>query len=190
MPRSSSFVPKYRMHRATGQAVVTIEGRDFYLGPHRSKASLVEYDRLIAEWLAGGRALPLESPGELAMSELILRYWKFARQYYVKNGKPTRMQEHVRLAMKLVRKTYGHTTAGEFGPLALKAVRLKLVETGGSRGYPHVFIATIHDSIMATPEHAETVRGVMLEEFEKLGVCPRLKIEDYGAADVACGCAR
>jgi hypothetical protein len=48
-------IPSYRMHRVSGQAVCTIAGRDFYLGPHGTKASKIEYDRLIAEWLASGR---------------------------------------------------------------------------------------------------------------------------------------
>ena len=52
MPKLVDSVPKYRLHRASGQAVVTIQGRDFYLGPWKSKASRVEYDRLIGEWLA------------------------------------------------------------------------------------------------------------------------------------------
>ncbi len=34
MPILKNAVPKYRKHRATGQAVVTLNGRDFYLGPH------------------------------------------------------------------------------------------------------------------------------------------------------------
>ena len=33
MPRLTERNPSYRKHRATGQAVVTIGGRDFYLGP-------------------------------------------------------------------------------------------------------------------------------------------------------------
>ena len=52
MPTLISSVPKYRKHKATGQAIVTIQGRDFYLGPHGTKASKLEYDRLIGEWLA------------------------------------------------------------------------------------------------------------------------------------------
>ena len=60
MPRvSSDYVPKYRLHRPSGEAHVTIDGQDFYLGPYKSKASYVEYDRLINEWLAGGRRLPI-----------------------------------------------------------------------------------------------------------------------------------
>ncbi|MDA1055828.1 MAG: hypothetical protein O3C40_36015 [Planctomycetota bacterium] len=58
MPRCpSSNPPKYRKHKPTCQAVVRIQGKDFYLGPHGSAASKREYDRLIAEWYANGRNL-------------------------------------------------------------------------------------------------------------------------------------
>ena len=49
MPKLSNSVPKYRKHRGSGQAVVTLNGRDFYLGPHNSKISRLEYDRLTSE---------------------------------------------------------------------------------------------------------------------------------------------
>ena len=50
MPRRpSSNPPKYRKHKPTGQAVVRIQGEDYYLGPHGSVASRREYDRLIAQ---------------------------------------------------------------------------------------------------------------------------------------------
>jgi len=40
MPRLVHSTPKYRKHRASGQAVGTISGRDHYLGPYRAKAML------------------------------------------------------------------------------------------------------------------------------------------------------
>ncbi len=57
MPTLLNAVPKYRKHKASGQAVVTIGGVDHYLGPHGTKASKNEYDRVIAEWMANGRQL-------------------------------------------------------------------------------------------------------------------------------------
>src|SRR5436305_508691 len=51
MPRLVHRNPAYRKHRASGQAVVTIDGKFHYLGPHGSRASRIQYDRLIAEWL-------------------------------------------------------------------------------------------------------------------------------------------
>lgn len=55
MPRLIHAVPKYRKHRASGQAIVTIAGRDHYLGPHGCKSSHMLYDRLIAEFLSADR---------------------------------------------------------------------------------------------------------------------------------------
>ena len=49
MPRLASALPKYRKHRASSQAAVTLSGIDHYLGPHGTKTSKAEYDRLIAE---------------------------------------------------------------------------------------------------------------------------------------------
>jgi len=47
MPRLTNSTPKYRKHWASGQAIVTLDGRDFYLGPHGTRASRREYDRLV-----------------------------------------------------------------------------------------------------------------------------------------------
>ena len=49
--------PSYRLHKPTGQAVVTLSGQDHYLGKFGSTGSRAEYDRLVAEWLANGRQL-------------------------------------------------------------------------------------------------------------------------------------
>ncbi len=48
-------LPKYRKHKASGNAVVSIGGKDHDLGPHGSETSRAEYDRLIADWIASGR---------------------------------------------------------------------------------------------------------------------------------------
>ena len=76
--------PKYRKHKATGQALVTIGGKDFYLGPHNSKASQLEYDRHISEWLANGRRLPGAADQGLSVTQLIAAYWRFAQTWYVR----------------------------------------------------------------------------------------------------------
>ncbi len=126
--------PSYRHHKPTGQAVVTLDGRDIYLGKHGSATSKAEYDRLIAEWLSNGRCLLVKSEGEqqadLAVSEIILGFLKFADEYYRKDGKPSGEIDNIRLAIRLLRKLYGHTQAGKFGPLALKAVRQAMIDSG------------------------------------------------------------
>jgi hypothetical protein len=75
MPRLTQSVPKYRKRRASGQAVVTIAGRDHYLGPYGTKVSRLEYDRLITEWLASGRPSTVvhSDGGQLTITELCAR---------------------------------------------------------------------------------------------------------------------
>ena len=51
-------VPSYRLHKQSGQAIVTLSGRYFLLGPINSAASRREYSRLIGEWIANDRRLP------------------------------------------------------------------------------------------------------------------------------------
>ncbi len=47
MPRLSKSLPKYWRHKASGQAVITLNGRDHCLWPYNSKASRTEDDCLI-----------------------------------------------------------------------------------------------------------------------------------------------
>jgi integrase len=134
-------IPSYRCHKSTGQAVVTINGRDIYLGKWNSVASKAEYDRLIAEFLANGRQLRSES--ESVVVEIINAYRKFAEKYYRKNGEITREYGCIKEALKIVRELYGRTIANEFGPLALKAVRQRMIDNGWSRGYINKSIGRI-----------------------------------------------
>jgi integrase len=122
--------PSYCHHRATGQAVVRLDGRDYYLGKYGSTASRAEYDRLIAQWLSNGRSLGgPNDPGGLSINELILRYLEFARQHYQRDGIPTDEIQNIHHALKMVRKLYGLIPAAEFGPLALKTVRAGMLDT-------------------------------------------------------------
>jgi hypothetical protein len=55
MPRLVNLNPSYRKHKASGQAIVTLNGEDVYLGPFGSRESRREHDRVIVEWLTRGR---------------------------------------------------------------------------------------------------------------------------------------
>lgn len=126
MPRT----PSYRLHKPTNQAVVTLDGRDFYLGVYGSPKSRGEYDRLVVEWLTNGRRLPGDASGGPTVNELLLAYLLHAEGYYRKDGKPTRELENIRHAVRPLRRLYGHTLARDFGPLALKSLRASMVEAG------------------------------------------------------------
>jgi integrase len=125
--------PSYRHHKPSGQAVVTIAGRDVYLGRHGTPESRAEYDRLVAEWLLQGRpqvARPCAAGGDVTVNELVLAYLKWADTYYVKGGKPTSEVRNIRLALRPVRHLYGDTLARDFGPLALKVARQAMIDSG------------------------------------------------------------
>lgn len=132
-PFGSFTTPAYRKHKPSGQAVVTIDGRDFYLGVHASKTSRAEYDRLVGEWLAGGRRLV--AGGDLALVEIIDAFWKHVRDYYASPDGSDGEIASYRLALGIVKRLYGHTDAKAFGPMALKTVRDAMVKAGWCRTY-------------------------------------------------------
>jgi integrase len=136
MPKIKHRLPVSRLHKPSGRARVRIDGHDIWLGRYGSPEAEAAYHRLIAEWLASGRRppdphregkAPSRSP---TVAEVILAYWQFVQGYYVKHGRPTSEPKNIQLALRPVRQLYGATLARDFGPLALKAVRQKLIETG------------------------------------------------------------
>ena len=132
-------LPKYRLHKGSGQALVQIEGQRIYLGVYGTKESKEKYRRMLAEWLATRRPPSqtiLSDPvyGGILTNELILTYWRFAETYYSIDGEPTKELACMREALRPVRKLYGGSRACDFGPKALKAVRQHMVEQGLSRG--------------------------------------------------------
>jgi integrase len=136
MSQRAPRTPSYCLHKASGQAVVRIDGVDHYLGKHGTPESRAEYDRLVAEWLGNGRRLvtPTAADG-LTVGELILSHWQWAERYYRdERGKAGQELDNLRAALKPLRRLYGHTQAAAFGPLSLRAVQEDLAKSGLSRG--------------------------------------------------------
>jgi len=73
MPKLVHRLPKYRKHKASGQAVVTINGQDHYLGRWQYAGSKAEHKRLIGEYLAHGCVIQDLSEAT-TVSEVILAY--------------------------------------------------------------------------------------------------------------------
>lgn len=141
MPRKNR-VPSYRLHRASGQAVVTLSGHDHYLGVHGTAESHAAYARLLAEWQAGGRHLASRAPDK-TVDEVLAPYLLHAQAYYVKHGQPTTQLDRVKRALVEVRRLYGSTPAADFGPSRLKAVRDQLVGQGLCRRYTNQLVDCI-----------------------------------------------
>lgn len=136
MSRTKKKIPSYCRHKASGRAVVRIDGDDHYLGPYDSPESWETYYRLIAEWKVRQSERKPGPPSAgttraslagLTVSQVLLAYWQFAQGYYVRDGRPTSELAGMKDALKPVRELYGRTAASEFGPLALKAVRAHMV---------------------------------------------------------------
>lgn len=131
--RGKAFsVPKYRLHKPSGLAVVRLDGRDVYLGRYGTPESQAEYQRVIAEWCAAGRTHGRRG-SPIPVKELVLTYWRHVEVYYVKNGRPTSEQHCIRGALRPLRRLYGETLAEDFGPLELKAVRQAMIDQGLTR---------------------------------------------------------
>jgi integrase len=140
MPRQPR-VPSYRLHRQSGQAVVTLRDglggqRDVLLGKYGSPESRAEYARVIAEWEANGRRVRKPTAaGDLSVNEVLLHYLRWAEQHYRDpDGGEGRELENIKDALRLVRKLFGHSPAASFGPLALRSVQEELGKLGLSRG--------------------------------------------------------
>ena len=111
--------------------MVHLDGKDFYLGKHESAESRRRYDRLIAEWLAGGRRLVGAS--SVTVEELAAAFWDHAKGYYVKGGRPTSELGNFRTVLRMLLALYEDLPVREFSPIRLKAVREAMVKRGWRR---------------------------------------------------------
>lgn len=139
-------VPKYRLQKPSGQAVVTLNGRDHYLGKYRTEASRAEYQRLIAEYLSGST---LDKPAGrrpaatgLTVSTLCERYIAYLEARFPDSWQKNNLDK-MKLAQKPLKRIYGHTEASSFGPKALKVVREDMINQGLSRGLINASVSCI-----------------------------------------------
>jgi integrase len=132
-------VPKYRLHKPSGRAVVTLGHRVVYLGKHGTADSRREYKRLTGEWMASAGNMP--SPqNDTTVAELCAGYLKYAQSYYRKDGKPTGSMTRVKIVLRLLNSLYGRTFAKDFGPLALQSLQFQLAGSEKSRTYTNHLI--------------------------------------------------
>jgi integrase len=133
-------IPIYRKHKLSGQAIVTLPDglggrRDVLLGKYGTAASRAGYARVIAEWEASGRYLPqsVATVADLTINEMVARFWPHAKQHYRhQDGTPTNELNDFKYSLRPLKHFYGDAPAKGFGPLALKAVRQKMID-----GYEH-----------------------------------------------------
>lgn len=140
--RPQTLLPSYRLHKGSGQAVVTIRGKTCYLGPFGSDESRRKYGEALAEASGGVAIDPLAKaskpcsvdPGP-SIAVLCVAFVDYAESYYVKDGKQTDEVGCYESLIRILRKTHGLTPLAEFGPNHLRAVRDAMIESDWSRGY-------------------------------------------------------
>lgn len=134
MPRlKANALPSYRLHKQSGQAIVTLSGKDHLLGPHGTKASKLEYDRVVGEWQQNGRQLPREKT-DVTVKEVTAAFWQHAEKYYRRpDGRPSKELKNFRDALKPLIRLYATTPAVDFGPLSLAALMQEMVKLGWAR---------------------------------------------------------
>jgi len=149
-------VPSLRLHKASGQAYVVLSGKAIYCGKPGDPSTDQRYHQALAEWLAAGRQLPAD-PQLITVKELLARFWAHAEHYYrtLTNGRSKEL-EQFRVALRPIKELYAETQAADFGPLALQAVRHKMIDKGWCRTYinkqvnriRHVFKWAVSDELL------------------------------------------
>jgi hypothetical protein len=144
--RRKGTPPSYCLHKQSGQAVLNwpLGGgkyKPILLGKHGSPESHTEYQRLLAEWQASHGA-PIAvfksgngQPPDLSLYEIALAFDKHAEGYYRNptTGAPTGEADNFKDALATMLHLYGHSSWREFGPRALRTVRVEMVKAGLAR---------------------------------------------------------
>jgi hypothetical protein len=112
----------------------------------------------------------------------------FGGVFFCKNRPVTRQAELFRrlfpnvyeVVCEIKRKDYRHLAH------VLQRVESSLIVNRVARRcmeeMPETFVATIHDSILTTPDAAEAVKAIMMQEFAGVGLAPTIRIDDLGAS--------
>lgn len=130
MARPKNVVPTYKKHPNCNQARCWVAGAWVYLGDFNSPESLEAYRRVCAEiTVSSAPAVAARATGRAAtVNELLLAFLKHAAEFYRRpDGTPTNEVNEYKQALRVVRRLYGSVPAGEFGPVALAAVRDAMV---------------------------------------------------------------
>jgi integrase len=172
MARPKAKAPA-RTYHISGQSIVRIDGKDFYLGKHDSPESIARYAVLIGIYQANGLRLPDDfevtslderaavlwgSPAPPTMvthqekqpvlvkhvTALFREHMKLKYKHAVEETR-----RHTRLCERL-ETMFGDVQADDFGPVKLKSLRDELIKEGTARTY----INRLTNCVIAIFKHA------------------------------------
>ncbi len=139
MPPRHKKAPKYRLHKQSGQAIVTVrmpgmKPRDMTLGPYNSAESIERYKEILTSIQLGHSPTAAKSSLDSTINEIIAAFWKHAEQHYRRaDGTTTSELVEYKYALQCLRKLAGTELAASFGPLKLQAVRDEMLARKWSR---------------------------------------------------------
>ena len=112
MPRLVNKLPKYSLHKPSGQAKVRYGGKDTYLGQYGSPESKEAYARFIASTAQAGGCAELASrrPACPVVGECVEHFEEHARSTTARDGVPTGEHTTIRTPSPL---TTGSRPAGD-----------------------------------------------------------------------------
>jgi integrase len=153
MPRPKAKAPALRYH-ISGQSVATVDGRDFYLGPHDSPESLARYAVLIDIYQTNNLRLPRDFdlrsldgmipirtmehlPRHQNKQPILVRHITAAFKAHVAIKYANQPAERFRCEQicNTLDKHDGNRLAKDYGPLALQKQRQRWVDEGKARVY-------------------------------------------------------
>lgn len=132
--------PSYLEHKASGRARAVWTGADgirhdkLLPGDFNSAESLHAFAAKISELATLPIARLKPTPNTISVNEVLLAFHSWAGTHYRDpDGEPTTEVKELKLSLKPVRELYGMTRAEKFGPLALRAVRERMIALGWCR---------------------------------------------------------
>jgi hypothetical protein len=152
MARPKSKAPQRRYH-LSGQSVVTIDGKDYYLGTHDSPESIARYAVLIAEYQRHDFKLPedfdldsIKDRAGLILGEPVQHQEQqpvrvchvtacFLQWASVRFSGQSQDFKRIKKLVEEIDQHYGNLLVSQFGPLKLQEQRQRWVDTGISRRY-------------------------------------------------------
>ena len=150
--------PGYRLHRQSGQAIVTLRDtrsdhrRDVLLGEHGTTESHTEYARVVQQWKDAGRVLDATpkpdklTPPDRSVARLLLDFMLAEKRRYGLAPDDEALPSNlftIRAALRRCRSIAGGVDARAFGPRALTEVRDAMIAEGLSRGHVNRLVRVI-----------------------------------------------
>jgi len=133
MPRAATRIPKLRLHKPSGRAVVTLSETDHYCGAFGTAEAQLKYAALLKEWLVGGRR-PLQRvpiADEPTVADVVGLYIEARRRCCT----PETIERAYKPAMKWLCDEAGAVKISRLHKVHLIRVQEHMAAGGASRGY-------------------------------------------------------